>query len=698
MTKLISKKHKKNIVCGVTAVAVAVSAYGFGGLFDKNNLASGDVTEIYKYDSTEEAEVTDVTEEPNEETASESDIMADLASELSIEEKEVDKDETVYGFAKADGSIDHVIVSETLKNREKADVLTDMTNLKDIENVKGNEAFSQNGNEITWEANGNDITYQGTTDEKLPVDISVSYYLDGNRISPDQLAGKSGKVTIRFDYKNNASVTAEVDGRDEQLFVPFVAVTGMMLGDNYQNITVTNGKVVAEGKTNIVLGYAMPGMKENLSIKDDEERRFNDFFEVTADVTDFSLDMTVTFLTTASAVDISGDIDLTKLDEMVNTMQNAGESLTDGSAQLSDGLNTLNDKMGEFHNGIGQLSDGLDFLFAGSATLEEGVTTINASANALNSGIAALNAGVSTPMTDEEKSAIETQAAQAAQTAVAAQFENETYAAIAQQASGSFKQTMTSDDTVSAILTGLNNAGLRDALFQSVVAQKYQAAHAENDQLTYEMYVAEISANPDAIASIYAYVDGLLAQVSSGVANGIAENGAAAIGDNVAAACQQAAVEAAGQAAGQAAVSGAEGAKAQIAQQINAVQESGYSLVTGAQALAEGTSQLEASVPTLTGGVSQLVSGADTLVSGADLLMDGVDRLAEGSGELQDGIIRFNHDAINKLAETYDGDVKSFVGRMSTLLEISMDYETFTMLKEGDKGVTKFIIKTEGIK
>ena len=121
MTKLISKKHKKNIVCGVTAVAVAVSAYGFGGLFDKNNLASGDVTEIYKYDSTEEAEVTDVTEEANEETASESDIMADLASELSIEEKEVDKDETVYGFAKADGSIDHVIVSETLKNREKAD-------------------------------------------------------------------------------------------------------------------------------------------------------------------------------------------------------------------------------------------------------------------------------------------------------------------------------------------------------------------------------------------------------------------------------------------------------------------------------------------------------------------------------------------------------------------------------------------------
>lgn len=698
MTKLNIKKYKKNIVCGATAFAVMASAYGVGAAFDTKNIQSGDVAPVYKYDASEEVatESMDVTEEAA--AVPEEDILSGLSSEFSIEEKDVNKDETVYGFAKADGSIDHVIVSETLKNKDKLAVLTDKSNLKNIENVKGDEIFEQNGDEITWQANGNDITYQGTTDAKLPVDLNVSYYLDGNKIEPEQLAGKSGRVTIRFDYKNNETVAVEIAGEEEQLYVPFVAVTGMMVGDNFQNVTVTNGKVVSEGSSNIVLGYAMPGMKENLQTKADEESIFNDYFEVTADVTDFSLDMTVTLLTTASAINISGDIDLTKMDEMVETIKQAGGSLTDGSTKLSDGLNTLQDKMGEFNNGVSQLKSGLESLASGSSTLADGVSTINASANALDAGIEALNAGVSTPMSGEAQGQVAAQAQAAAEQAVKAQFENESYAAIAEQASGAFKDTMTGEQTVSAIQTGLNNAGLRDALFQSVVAQKYQAAHAENEQLTYEMYMAGISADPDTVAQIYAYVDGLLAQISAGVANGIAENGAQAMGDSVAAACEQAAVSAAGQAAGQAAVAGAEGAKAQIAQQINAVQANGYSLVTGAQALAGGTAQLEASVPTLTGGVSQLLSGANSLSSGAGQLKDGVRQLAEGSGQLKDGINQFNREAIEKLATAYDGDVKSFVGRMSAMLEVSMEYETFTELKDGDTGVTKFIIKTEGIK
>lgn len=700
MTKIDMKKYKKNIVCGATALAVMTSAYGIGATFDTKKLATGDVTTVYKYDAAEDnsTEVTEVTEEATSTPVDEENILAGLSSEFSIEEKDVNKDETVYGFAKADGSIDHIIVSETLKNKDKLDVLMDKTNLKDVENVKGDETFEQNGEEITWQANGNDITYQGTTDAKLPVDLKVSYYLDGNKIAPEQLAGKSGKVTIRFDYVNNETTTVKIAGEDETIYVPFVAVTGMMIGDNFQNVAVTNGKVVSEGATNIVLGYAMPGMKENLQTKEDEESVFTDFFEVTADVTDFSLDMTVTLLTTASAINISGDIDLTKMDEMVETIKQAGGSLTDGSAQLSDGLNTLQDKMGEFNSGVSQLKSGLEALSSGSSTLADGVATINASANALNAGIEALNAGVSTPMSDDAKSKVAAQAKSAAEQAVMAQFENESYEAIASQASGEFKNTMTSEQTVSAIQTGLNNAGLRDALFQSVVAQKYQAAHAENEQLTYEMYMAGLSSNPDAVAQIYAYVDGLLAQVSAGVANGIAENGAKNMGDSVAAACEQAAVSAAGASAGQAAVAGAEGAKAEIAQQINAVQGNGYSLVTGAQALAGGTSQLEASVPTLTGGVSQLLSGANSLAAGAGQIKDGVKQLADGSGQLKDGINQFNHEAIDKLAAAYDGDVKSFVGRMSAMLEASMKYETFTELKDGDAGVTKFIIKTEGVK
>lgn len=695
MMKINMKKYKKNIVCGATALAVMASAYGAGAVLDTRKVTAEEVASVYKYDATEEAPAT---KEVVVDASKEESVLDDLSSKFSVEEKSVDKDETVYGFAKADGSIDHIVVSETLKNKDKKDVIIDKTNLTDIENVKGDETFSQNGDEITWQANGNDITYQGTTTQKLPVDINVSYYLNGNKITADQLAGKSGNVTIRFDYKNNETTTVKINGKDEQLYVPFVAITGMMIGDNFQNVAVTNGKIVSEGTTNVVLGYAMPGMKENLQTEKDGESVFTDYFEVTADVTDFSLDMTVTLLTTASAIDISGDVDLSKLDDMVETIEQAGGSLTDGSTKLADGLGTLQDKMGEFNSGVSQLKSGLESLSSGSSTLADGVSTINASANALNAGIAALNDGVSAPMSDEAQSQVAAQAQASAEQAVKTQFENGTYDAIASQASGTFKDTITCDETVSAIQSGLNNAGLRDALFQSVLAQNYQAAHAQNEDLTYEMYAAGVMANPDAIAQIYAYVDGLIAKLSAGVADGIAENGAEAMGNNVAAACEQSAVQAAGMAAGQAAVAGAEGAKAEIASQINAVQANGYSLVTGAQALAGGTNQLEASVPTLTGGVNQLLNGANALASGAGQIKDGVVQLADGSVQLKDGINQFNHEAIDKLAAAYDGDVKSFVGRLGAILDAAVGYEKFTELKDGDVGATKFIIKTEGIK
>lgn len=69
--------------------------------------------------------------------------------------------------------------------------------------------------------------------------MKATYYLDGNEISPEDLAGKSGKVKIRLDYTSNETVTKEVNGKDEDISVPFVAVSGMVLGNNFKNIQVT---------------------------------------------------------------------------------------------------------------------------------------------------------------------------------------------------------------------------------------------------------------------------------------------------------------------------------------------------------------------------------------------------------------------------------------------------------------------------
>ena len=190
-----------------------------------------------------------------------------MKSQTDGEETTVDKEETVYVVADPDGTPNEVIVSDWLKNHSGAATLEDVSDLKDIENVKGDETFTQSGNKVTWQADGNDIFYQGTSESELPVTQKLTYYLDGKEVTPEELAGKSGEVTIRFDYTNNQKVTEKIDGKDEDIYVPFMAVSGMILGDEFSDIEVENGKVISDGSNNVVVGYALPGLKESLNVK-----------------------------------------------------------------------------------------------------------------------------------------------------------------------------------------------------------------------------------------------------------------------------------------------------------------------------------------------------------------------------------------------------------------------------------------------
>ena len=148
------------------------------------------------------------------------------------------KDETVYVITDASGSRQEVIVSDWLKNTNGSMKITDESLLKDIENVAGNESFTQNNDgTITWNAEGKDIYYQGTTDKELPVEVNISYKLDGKDITAEELAGKKGHVVIHFDYINNTEDTVTVNGKEETVKVPFAMITGVQINqDKFSDI------------------------------------------------------------------------------------------------------------------------------------------------------------------------------------------------------------------------------------------------------------------------------------------------------------------------------------------------------------------------------------------------------------------------------------------------------------------------------
>ena len=305
------------------------------------------------------------------------------------------KDETVYVLAGADGSVRKIIVSDWIQNALGSDAINDVTQLTGIENVKGNESYTMGGNSsCVWNAKGNDIYYQGDLDQELPVAVTVSYMLDGQPIAPAELAGKSGKVTIRFDYTNHQYELLEIDGKEEKIYVPFAMLTGLMLdNDVFTNVSVTNGKIMNDGDRTIVAGLAFPGLQESLGL-DRDTLELPDYIEITANVERYELETTVTlavnelFNDAASTMEDNDDLDgLGELDDKLDELTDAMDQLIDGSSRLYDGLCTLLDSSKELVAGIDQLA-------AGAAQLKQGAEGLSAGAAQLQAGAAALDQGL----------------------------------------------------------------------------------------------------------------------------------------------------------------------------------------------------------------------------------------------------------------------------------------------------------------
>lgn len=405
----LKNKYVVKVVAGVLTIALVGGCVGtYTVKAEKNNTVV----------SEEGAETTEA-----EEVSEDDSLEDELLGKVSVSKKDMDKEETVYFITDASGNVDKTIVSDHLYNRDGKDTIEDVSSLSDIENVKGDEEFTQDGDKLQWKADGNDIYYQGTTNAEAPVSQKVTYYLDGKEISPEELAGKSGKVTIHFDYTNNTSCTETVNGEKVTVSVPFAAITGLVLDDSFSNIEVTNGDVKENNGSNIVLGYALPGLSDSLDVEDSDftdDVTIPDYFEVTADVEDFSLSTAMTFVVNAANyVGVDG-ASLDSVDDLLDELSDATEQLQDGSAELADGADTLADGaktlkdgmstlktgLASYTDGANQINTGLNTLNSSVPSLTSGIATLNSSAKSLSDGVALLNSTVSAKFTDSERQAL----------------------------------------------------------------------------------------------------------------------------------------------------------------------------------------------------------------------------------------------------------------------------------------------------
>lgn len=607
---------------------------------------------------------------------SEESLLTDVVmNETGAEETDADKEETVYLITDASGNVEETIVSDWLKNKSGAAVIKDATNLSSIENVKGNETYTQDeGENLSWDAAGADIYYQGQTTKSAPIDIRLTYYLDGNEISPEDLAGKSGKVTIRLDYENHAKESITVGGEEEEISVPFTVISGMILpADTFWNIEVTNGKVVSDGNHNIVVGVAMPGLKESIDPDGRLSEKESDFeipeyVEIVADVQDFSLDMTlsVAMPDILSDFKFSDTIDLTELEDSMNKLDDASEQLVDGTGSLKDGTSILEKGSNDLKNGLGTLDSGISQYTAGVSELTGGLNQLKAGSSSLSGGAAAVSEGVNAlagalnGMSNTLAASIQEQTADQAACQAAVEADKETVAAeltnytksVAGTAAESATQTL-----LGMIASGqIDPAALADPNVQASIAA---AVNAQAE--------AAVTANTSS-----AGVQNALAQLAADSANLGGATGALMTLNTISSQTDMSKLP-------------------ELVQGAKEVANGAATLDAGLQSALDGANQLNGSSQTLKNGSSQLVGGAGELAKG-------VTALKEGAGELNDGMIQFDEEGIKKLTGTLDGDVSAAVDRIDAVFDAGDNYTTFTKLAEGQQGRVKFIIRTGSVK
>ena len=277
------------------------------------------------------------------------------AQAATVSEEDWDKQETVHVTSAPSGKAKEVEV-EVILRQTATGPIRDKSNLTDIRNTEGDEAYTAlSDGTFVWQNQGENIHYKGNADpESLPMEIDVSYTMDGVVSTPQALAGKSGHLIMRFDYRNKLERIIEIGQKSYTVPVPLVAMTLVPLDEDvFSNVKVTNGKVISMDDSGLAVGMVLPGFSKALNLQSlsyTEDVDIPEYFEISADVTDFSLDFTATVVSPGllddmdeDDLDTDNEFDGTAgdIDSAVDTMYEGADDLKDAVDQIEDGLGAV---------------------------------------------------------------------------------------------------------------------------------------------------------------------------------------------------------------------------------------------------------------------------------------------------------------------------------------------------------------------
>ena len=567
------------------------------------------------------------------------------------------KSETVYAVMNGDGSIKSTTVSEHLYSASGLANVTDKTTLTDIQNTESDAEFTQNGEELVWNTNDTDVYYKGNTDKALPIDVKVTYALDGQEAALEDIIGKSGHLTVTVNLKNNETGTVNVNGKDRTIVTPLITAVGVILGGDASNVTAEHGMVESAAKSSVAAFVTLPGVKDSLSgLLPDEVDSIEDYLQdtvtVEADVTELTCpQVMVACATSTAALGTSNVFDLSSIND------------------LTDGINQLNDAMSQLMDGASQLVDGTSQLANGVLALLDGANTLNNGAAALDDGLGQLTNGLDT--LSANNAALNAGAQQVADGVLASA--NKTL-----KEGGLIDEDMTWSNyeaVIDNILT-MNDKTLAAGRRKIVRTVWEQAPSFKDSQLDLALYLSATKTNHDLEAALK-----LMQNYDPSMLCGLVQLLTSEDAKNTAKAELKYQVE---NSQDMADVRALKTSLSQIQFFVSSVNQ----YTAGVQTAADGAHSAK-------DGSAQLAAGTKTLYDGVNTLNTGAGQLNDGAGQLNDGLNQFNEEGISKLTGALDQDqlhgLKTVLDEMTDRLN---DYTSFAGAPDDAESSVKFVYKT----
>jgi len=567
------------------------------------------------------------------------------------------KSETVYAVMNGDGSIKSTTVSEHLYSASGLANVTDKTTLTDIQNTESDAEFTQNGEELVWNTNDTDVYYKGNTDKALPIDVKVTYALDGQEAALEDIIGKSGHLTVTVNLKNNETGTVNVNGKDRTIVTPLITAVGVILGGDASNMTAEHGMIESAAKSSVAAFVTLPGVKDSLSgLLPDEVDSIEDYLQdtvtVEADVEDFTCpQVMVACATSTAALGTSNVFDLSSIND------------------LTDGINQLNDAMSQLMDGASQLVDGTSQLANGVLALLDGANTLNNGAAALDDGLGQLTNGLDT--LSANNAALNAGAQQVADGVLASA--NKTL-----KEGGLIDEDMTWSNyeaVIDNILT-MNDKTLAAGRKKMVRTIWEQAPNFKDSQLDLALYLSATKTNHDLEAALK-----LMQNYDPSMLCGLVQLLTSEDAKSTAKAELKYQVE---NSQDMADVRALKTSLSQIQFFVSSVNQ----YTAGVQTAADGAHSAK-------DGSAQLAAGTKTLYDGVNTLNTGAGQLNDGAGRLNDGLNQFNEEGISKLTGALDQDqlhgLKTVLDEMTDRLN---DYTSFAGAPDDAESSVKFVYKT----